>query len=350
MNFDFNDLKITHSMVQMIGELEYFKGSWKLLGKLSPEKLRTLKKVAAIESIGSSTRIEGSKLSDGEVENLLTNLNTTSFASRDEQEVAGYSYACEEIFNSFDLMPLTENTIKHLHHMLLRYSTKDEHHKGRYKNLSNSVAAFDENGKNLGLVFETATPFETPFLMEKLLKEINDALEQKNMHPILAIGCFIVSFLAIHPFQDGNGRLSRLLTTLLLLKSDFSYVIYASLESIIEKNKESYYLALRRTQQSFHKEACDFEPWMSFFLTSLVRQKQHLEAKIVRGNDIITGLNPLSEHIVQLLQNHSKMTFQDFVLKTKANQNTIKKHLKTLTDHKVIMKYGKGRATFYTSI
>lgn len=341
-------LQITPEMLSLVAEIDEFKGLWSLLGRLTPERLKALRKVATIESIGSSTRIEGSKLSDYEVEALLSNLEKQSFRSRDEQEVGGYSFVCEEIFSSFGSIPLTENSIKHLHGWLLKYSEKDQRHRCEYKKLPNDVQAFDENGKSLGVIFETATPFETPFKMQELVYWSREALETKSLHPLLVIGIFVVIFLAIHPFQDGNGRLSRCLTTLLLLQSGYLYASYSSLESIIEENKESYYLALRRTQQSLKGETPDFTPWLLFFLRSLQKQKQHLEQKISREKTLSLHLSELSAQIIDLITKHDKLSISQLEILTKANRNTIKKHLQELTRASLILRHGQGKATWYT--
>jgi Fic family protein len=158
-------LKITPEILGLIAELDEFKGAWRALGRLAPERLFALRRVATIESIGSSTRIEGSKLSDREVERLLSHLEVKSFDTRDAQEVAGYAETMELIFQSRKEITLTENHVKQLHRDLLKYSVKGAHYRGEYKTQSDSVAAFDENGKDLGIVFETARPFDTPRLM-----------------------------------------------------------------------------------------------------------------------------------------------------------------------------------------
>ena len=176
---------------------------------------------------------------------------------------------------------ISENNLLQLHRDLLRYSDKDERHRGGWKMLDNHVAAFDAKGKQVGIVFETASPFETPMLIEKLLawnaKEELDPI----FHLLLRIAIFNVVFLAIHPFQDGNGRLSRVLTNLMFLRAGYAYVSFTSLESVIEHNKESNYLALRRTQTSFQKSA-DWKPWILFFLramcSQIVRLKERLDA------------------------------------------------------------------------
>ena len=273
------DIKINNQMLTIISEIDEFKGSWKLLGQMAPEKLQALKKVATIESVGSSNRIEGNKLSDKQVEELLSRINKQSFANRDEEEVAGYAKLADTIFEDWEVIPLSENYIKQLHKILLEYSSKDEKHKGEYKKISNAVAAYDNNGKELRVVFETATPFEAPLKMQELIEWTNKNLADRFYHPLIVIGVFVVNFLAIHPFQDGNGRLSRALTNLLLLKSGYAYIPYSSTEAIIEDNKEGYYRALRQTQTSLN--SCpNYESWLMFFLKTLQKQKIRLEYKL----------------------------------------------------------------------
>lgn len=346
--WNLSKITITSEMLLLIGEIDEFKGAWQLWGKLAPDRLNQLRKVATIESIGSSTRIEGSKLSDRDVEKLLTNIEKDSFVSRDEQEVAGYAYVCEEIFQNFLSIGLTENIIKHLHGWLLEFSEKDQRHRGNYKSLPNNVEAFDEAGTSLGVIFETTSPFETPFKMQALVFWTQEQLEQKAMHPLLVVGVFVVVFLAIHPFQDGNGRLSRILTTLLLLKAGYLYVPYSSLESIIERSKESYYLALRRTQASLNKESPDFQPWLLFFLRSLQKQKAHLEVKMSKEKALRLHLSELSSQIIHLITEHGSLGINEIEKMTGANRHTIKKHLSDLTRQRMLLPFGKGRATKYT--
>lgn len=341
---------ITPEMLRLIAEIDEFKGTWKLYGQLKPERLSELRKVATIESIGSSTRIEGVKLSNIEIEKLLSNIKQYSFISRDEQEVAGYARVCDEIYASYSEIPFTENSIKQFHNWLLSYSDKDIRHRGEYKKFPNHVEAFDPSGKSLGVIFETTPPFETPFKMQELVLWTNEQLRIKQLHPLLVISIFVIIFLAIHPFQDGNGRLSRLLTTLLLLKSDYSYVIYSSLESIIEKNKESYYLSLRKTQQTFKNELPDFKPWIIFFLQALQKQKNHLLSKLEVERTLYIDLSPLSIQILSLITQHGKLQISDLEKITGSNRNTIKKHLSQLVSNNHIIKHGKGRATWYSII
>lgn len=241
-------LRITPEILRLIARIDEFKGAWRSLDTLAPERLSALRRVATIESIGSSTRIEGSRLSNREVEQLLGNLEIKAFATRDQQEVAGYAEVMELVFSSWQEIPFSENHLQQLHQILLRYSEKDAWHRGRYKTNSNSVAAFDGKGTQIGIVFQTASPFDTPRLMAELVDWVQQQRRSGQLHPLLIIAISIVVFLEIHPFQDGNGRLSRVITTLLLLQAGYAYVPYSSLESVVEKSKESYDLALRQAQ------------------------------------------------------------------------------------------------------
>ncbi len=345
--FSLSTLQITPEVLSLIAGIDEFKGAWRALGTLAPERLRALRHVATIESIGSSTRIEGSKLSDREVERLLSNLEIGSFASRDEQEVAGYAEVMETVFRAWEDLPFTENYIKQFHRDLLRHSGKDTRHRGEYKKLSNSVAAIDEQGRQVGIVFETASPFDTPQLMAELLDWFNRAREGEQFHPLLLIAVFTVVFLEIHPFQDGNGRLSRVLTTLLLLQSGYAYVPYSSLESIIENSKEGYYLALRQTQATIRGPAPNWGPWLLFFLRSLDQQKRRLAAKVEREKLIVAALPSLSVQIVDHVRQHGRATMGELIRLTGTSRNTLKEHLAQLVAKRYLARHGVGKGSWY---
>ena len=340
-------LQITPEVLSLIASIDEFKGTWRALGRLPPERLSALRRVAKIESIGSSTRIEGSNLSDREVEKLLSNLEIKTFDTRDEQEVAGYAELMDLVFSAWQHIPFNENHIKQLHQTLLRHSKKDERHRGQYKTNSNSVAAFDENGVEIGIVFETASPFDTPRLMTELVDWVNEERDQALLHPLLIIAIFVVVFLEIHPFQDGNGRLSRALTTLLLLQTGYAYVPYSSLESVIELNKESYYLALRQTQGTIRTQAPNWQPWLVFFLQSLAEQVRRLEKKVEREKIVLATLPELSLHIVEFAREHGRVTMADAVKLTQANRNTLKQHFRNLVARGHLQQRGSGRGVWY---
>ncbi|QTA86033.1 Fic family protein [Desulfonema magnum] len=339
-------INITKSMLRHIAGTDEFKGSWQAAGSLPRERLNALKRVATVESVGSSTRIEGAKLTDGEVENLLSGLEIRPLSSRDEQEVAGYADAVNIICESYEAIPFTENYIRQLHKILLGHSSKDIRHRGEYKKIPNSIEVILPDGRPR-TVFETTSPFDTPGEMKSLVEWTNSEFEKKELHPLLIIGIFAVHFLAIHPFQDGNGRLSRLLTTLLLLKSGYAYVPYSSLESVIEKNKEEYYLALRKTQGTLRSENADYEPWLEFFLLSLKIQADLLAEKTARER-MAVSLPELSEQIIRLVKAHERLAISDIEAMTGANRNTIKVRLRELVRDRYLEKHGRGKGTRYT--
>lgn len=342
-------ITVGQDLLQLVSELDEFKGKWLALKTMSPERLQQLRKVATIESVGSSTRIEGARLSDAQVETLLSNLTSTSFKTRDEQEVAGYAEAMDLVFQSYEDLHITENHIRQLHLQLLRHSNKDERHRGDYKKLSNQVVARDAKGDEIGIVFETSTPFDTPREMEELVNWTNKAIDEASMHPLLLVAVFNVVFLAIHPFQDGNGRLSRILITLMLLRAGYDYVPYASLESIVEENKDLYYKALRRTQTTLKQDSPDWEPWLGFFLRCLKKQKANLDEKINKGQEKFdSDLPTLSLEILKLLKENERLTIAEIVKQTGANQNTLKVRLRELVNEERVKRHGKARATWYS--
>lgn len=347
-SIDISRIVITPEILNLIADIDEFKGSWRVLGSLAPERLAVLRKVATIESIGSSTRIEGVKLTDRQIETLLSNLAEYSFSTRDEQEIAGYADLMEIIFENWDNIPITENYLKQFHSILLKYSDKDSRHRGQYKQVNNHVEAFNQKGESLGIILATSEPYETPFLMEELMFWTRNSLEEKQLHPLLIIGIFIVKFLAIHPFQDGNGRLSRILTTLLLLKSGYTYVPYSSLETIIESNKDNYYLALRRTQKSLETDEQNWQSWLLFFLRSLKKQKDKLAKKIERELIFQTSLPELSVKILELVKEHGRITTGEIEKYLGASRSTIKNRINDLVKQEKLRKHGKGRSTWYS--
>ncbi len=345
------DIVITPDMLNKIAEIDQFVGSWNIDNlKLTPAELNVMKRVATIESVGSSNRIEGNKMTDAEIEELFSRINKKSFSSRDEEEVAGYSDLINTIFESYEAIPLTENYIKQLHQTLLKYSSKDERHRGEYKTDSNRVAAYDASGKEIGTIFETASPFDTPRLMRELIQWTNDTFDDKFLHPIITIGIFIVHFLSIHPFTDGNGRLSRALTILLMLRNNYSYMPYASMESMIEASKDAYYRALRGTQKTIWGEKVDYEPWLTFFVTSLQKQKRTLEDKIQKLQKANTdGLSSTAHMILGLFAESSQLSMPEIVQKTGKNAETVRKSVQGLVKKGFLTKLGTTRCVSYTA-
>ncbi len=350
MPFATHTVQITPEILALITQIDEFKGAWRALGSLAPERLSALRRVATIESIGSSTRIEGSRLTDGQVEQLLSNLSIQSFATRDEQEVAGYAQVMDLIYSAWPDIHFNENHIQQLHRDLLQHSSKDAWHRGTYKTTSNSVTAFDEDGKQLGIVFETAAPFDTPRHMQELTAWLQGQQSEaitRQLHPLLRIGIWVVTFLEIHPFQDGNGRISRALTTLLLLQAGYAYVPFSSLESVIEANKEAYYLALRQTQGTIRTPEPNWQPWLLFFLRALREQMQRLAKKIEREQLLRAQLPELSLKIIEHVRQHGRITMAQAVTLTQANRNTLKQHFRNLLAQHHLAPRGQGRGAYY---
>jgi len=341
------NILITPQILSLIAKIDEAKGAWRAMATLAPDRLSALRRVATIESIGSSTRIEGSKLSDREVEALLGKLQIKQFGTRDEQEVAGYAEVMETVFSAWQDIPFTENHIKQLHRDLLAYSDKDERHRGAYKTNSNAVAAFDEQGKQIGVIFETASPFDTPPRMAELLAWLKAEREIQALHPLLVIGIFTVVFLEIHPFQDGNGRLSRILTTLLLLQAGYAYVPFSSLESVIEQNKEGYYWALRQTQGGIRTDKPNWQPWLAFFLQSLFKQVERLNKKVEREKLVLAPMPEYSLKIVEFTREHGRITMAAAILLTGTGRNTLKPHFRALVEKGHLISHGRGRGVWY---
>jgi len=265
--------------------------------------------------------------------------------------VAGYAEAMDLVFEAWADMRLTENHIRQLHQTLLRHSDKDERHRGSYKTLSNNVVAIDADGREVGVVFETTSPFDTPREMEALIAWARKALDEEAIHPLLIAAVFVVTFLAIHPFQDGNGRLSRVLTTLLLLRAGYAYAPYASLERVIEENKDLYYRALRRTQTTLRHETPDWDPWVGFFLRCLKKQKDGLAVRlelerIAQVSE--ASLSTLAVEVLKALRAKERLTIAELAFVTGANRNTLKVRLRELVADGRVRRHGKARATWYS--
>jgi Fic family protein len=348
---------LPQQIVSLIAEIDEFKGRWATTQALAPDRLAALRQVATIESVASSTRIEGVKLTNSEVEALLRGVKSYAFKSRDEQAVAGYAELMEMIFTSFRDIPFTESHIKQLHRVLLKYSTKDDRHRGDYKKFANSVEAFDISGKSKGVIFHTATPFETPTLMAELIAWTNAQIALKELHPLLVVAVFVVVFLHIHPFQDGNGRLSRGLTTLLLLQLGYNYVPYSSLERVIEENKDAYYLALRRGQVELElisdqkakkskSKSNGLNDWFLFFLKSMQRQKVALEVKL-KDELVAMKISRLSVQIIELIKSRGPTSVGEAAAVLGANRNTVKVHFKNLVNQGFLEREGVGRGIRY---
>jgi Fic family protein len=264
--------------------------------------------------------------------------------------VAGYADAIHRVLDTWDSITVSEEHLRQLHAVLLQHSGNGEAHQlgGEYKRIPNHVAVVDESGEPTGLVLETSSPAETPRKMERLLGWHAEVERSGELHPLLVTGMFIAWFLAIHPFDEGNGRLSRILTTLLLLRAGYAHVSYASLEQIIEGSTAFHDAALRKTQQTLNSPLPDWGAWLLFFMRSLVRQKDQLMARMEASEKVLPELTELAARLIRLLGDVPALSVAAAVQATGANRNTVKATLRNLAARELLVARGKGRGAHYT--
>lgn len=341
------DRRESSELVRLIGDLDRFGGVWRKLQEIRAERLVELRQITTIESTASSTRIEGVELTDAEVARVLEGIRSDSFRSRDEAEVRGYAEVLTLIYDAHSDIPLTENHIKQLHQRLLGYSGKDERHRGEYKKIPNDVVR--KRGDVVEeVVFATAAPFDTPRLMAELVAATNAAFEEKSLHPLVVIARFVVDFLAIHPFQDGNGRLARALTTLLLLRHRYDYVPYASLERVIEENKAQYYVALRASQLAMRTNPGEFGAWLLFLLRALKTQQEILASKL-QVEKAMLQLSAIQQQIADRIAARVRMTGPEVAREFGLSARAARYHLDVLRGRGIIVARGAKRWAYYTT-
>lgn len=337
---------IPNEIWSKIAQIEQLKGQWIAGSNLSPQFLGRLKRSILITSTGASTRIEGSKLADEDVEKLMQGISIQKFADRDIAEVKGYFELLQNVFEAWEDISFSENTIKHFHQELLKYVDKDKFHKGKYKSKENRVEMVDGNGRRIGVVFDTTPAYLTPKQMQELLEWTQNALESKKYHPLLIIGNFLVEFLSIHPFEDGNGRLSRILTNYLLLKEAYLYMPYVSHEKLIEKQKPNYYIALRKTQKTLRTEKEDVTFWLDFFLSLLLVQSQ-MAISLMKGEKIEDLLSSKQLAVWQYLQSINEASPNQIAKTAKIARSTVNQVLNKLLRLKKVERVGEGSSTRY---
>src|SRR3989338_3365509 len=266
-------IPLSQDILAKIAQIDQFQGLWHGGLRLSPQILGRLKSFVIITSTGASTRIEGAKMTDEEIARFLRGLKENAPKGRDQEEVAGYADLIGRIFDNWKTMKLTEGWIQQFHSILLQFSEKDKLHKGKYKSGDNAVVMKNDKKQDV-VLFEPTHSYLVKGEMISAIEWANEQLKSRQTHPLLVIANFIFEFLAIHPFSDGNGRVSRALTNFLLLQAGYSYVPYVSLDEIIEQTKVNYYLALRATQKNHGTNHEDITPWVNYFLTALTEQTE----------------------------------------------------------------------------
>ncbi|AOR28869.1 filamentation induced by cAMP protein Fic [Formosa sp. Hel1_33_131] len=333
-------------IITKLSEIDLFKGNWDSFETKETKYLKELREIATIQSIGSSTRIEGATLNDQEVKQLLKSVKINKLDKRDEQEVIGYYEVLETILEHYGEIDLSERYLHQLHSILLKYSDKDQRHKGQYKNLSNQVVANYLDGKQK-IIFKTTAPHLTSNEMQQLIDWTNIQLETKVLHPVLITAVFVYEFLSIHPYQDGNGRMSRLLTTFLLMKQNYNFVEYVSFEHVIEERKDMYYKALMETQKHRGTDQELLDKWVIFFLNCLTTLVQKLKGKYEVYNTLKISLNARQKEVLEYIKQHRIIQVKDLEENLQYSRNTLKKDLQYLVKEGLILATGSGSGVKY---
>lgn len=332
---------------KILGLIDTFKGAWQQIEHGKARYLKELRQMATVASVGSSTRIEGVKLSDQDIEKLLKFVKINTLQKRDEQEVIGYYEAHRVILDNYQNIELSERYIHQLHDILLKHCAKDEAHKGQYKSLSNKMVA-NYSGGEQKVIFNTTEPHLTPIEMQDLIGWTTQALQEEQIHPVLIIGTFVYEFLSIHPYQDGNGRLSRLITTLLLLQQGYNYVQYISFEHVIESKKDEYYRALMHSQKDRYSKNEKIDGWLLFFLECMIELTERLNTKHQTYSTINIVLNDRQKTILNYIKEQGSTTIGAIVKALHpTSRNTIKKDLIFLLSEGLILRTGAGRGVQY---
>jgi Fic family protein len=335
-------LNIDWKLINLISEIDRFDANWTAIERKEMQSLKELKSIATVRSVGASNRIEGNKMSDEEVEVLLHNMDINKLSDRDSQEVVGYFEVLDLISESYDEISVTENHIKSLHNSLMKYSDKDKWHKGDYKQHSNAVEASFPDGTRQIIFQTTEAGFATEEAIRQLLNWYNSEAE---VHTLIKVASFVYDFLSVHPFQDGNGRLSRLISTLLLLKNGYKWIQYVSFEHEIESRKSEYYQVLRSCQAQRPNE--DITIWVQFFLNCLSNIQSQLMMKLKKSG-LETQLSPKQNLIFSIIQNRPNIQSGEIAEKLAIPSPTVKRILSELLKKGIIEKQGSGRNVSYT--
>ena len=347
--FDQRLASIPSELWSKITQIDELKGEWIAGARLSPQVLGRLKRSVLITSTGASTRIEGARLSDEDVEKLMRGIDIQKFTDRDKQEVRGYYELLENVFDSWKNLRFNESAVKHFHKELLKHVKKDETHRGEYKKVENKVHMLNAVGESVGVLFDTTPAYLTPKEMQELVEWTQEALAKKKYHPLFIVGNFLVEFLQIHPFEDGNGRLSRVLTNLLLLKEGYLYMLYISHEKLVEDNKPEYYLALRQSQKTFKTDKETITPWLDFFFTIFLQQSQ-MAVELLSKENIEKLLSKKQLSVWQYLQGVDEATPGEIAKKAKVARPTVSQALDKLLRLKKVERIGLGRSTRYRKL
>lgn len=345
---DFNYSKIKEQkwdseILGLVAAIYKYAGKQELYLKQSPKELEKLVEIAMIQSTESSNAIEGIVTTNARIKQLVEEKTTPK--NRDEEEIAGYRDVLRIIHESYDVIPITKNYILQLHKIL--YSHMNNPLAGQTKAVQNYISATYPDGRT-EVLFTPMAPFETPAALEKICEEYNRIIGNLEVEPLIAIPIFIHDFLCIHPFNDGNGRMSRLLTTLLLYRSGFYVGRYISLEAKIADNKDLYYEALGKAQYGWHEGKEDADPFIKYLLGTILAAYKDFEDRF----EIIEEKLPALELVRKAVQNKiGKFSKQDIrELCPSLSISSIEGSLRTLVKEGELMRGGSGKATYYVRL
>ena len=342
--FNYSELKNKkwdNEIISYVSQIHEHKAKQQIFLEQKPEELDKLVEIAKIQSTESSNAIEGIKTTSTRLKQLF--IEKTTPKNQDEEEIAGYRDVLNIIHENYEHISITSNYILQLHKTLYSHSAKAIG--GNYKNVQNYISATDSNGTTYTL-FTPLAPYETPIAIEKICDEFNKALAENEVDPLILIPIFIHDFLCIHPFLDGNGRMSRLLTTLLLYKCGYFIGKYISLEAKISKNKQLYYDALEKSQQNWHNGQDNPETFIKYLLGTIISAYRDFEerAKLVASN--LSAIEVVKQAICSIIGEFNKNKIME--LCPALGIKSIESSLKKLTDNGLIEKHGTGKSTFYT--
>lgn len=345
-NFDYSLLRartFDREVINYIGLIHEFKGRQQLYLEQKPRELETLVEIAKIQSTESSNAIEGIATTKARLKSLMADKTTPR--DRGEKEIKGYRHVLDVIHENFDYVPIRKNYILQLHKMLYQFT--EERFGGSFKDTPNEIDMVYPDGRTV-LLFKPLEPFETPEAVEKLCEEYDKAINKYGIDPLIAIPVFIHDFLCIHPFNDGNGRMSRLLTTLLLYKSGFVIGRYISLEKKIEITKDEYYVALQESSQNWHEEKNDDTAFIKYILGTIVAAYRDFEERVNMLGKKVSARDMVEKAIRSKIGKFTKNDIME--LCPEIGRGSVENSLKALCEEGIIKKEGQGRATFYYTI
>jgi Fic family protein len=344
--------KLSDTALHILSNIEKFQGQWEgfYIAK-EPALIDSLTQTSVITSSGASTRIEGAILTDSQVAELIEKgCKISKMSSRSEREVAGYVNCLHYIYENYRILNISEHSIRELHQLMTSELLEDQlpkKQRGRYKDVPNHVIEKNLSTGEETIWFETTPPGpQTETAMHDLLSNYDEKIREIEVSKLILNAAFIVRFLAIHPFRDGNGRLSRLLTTLLMLKSGYTWCQFVSHEKVIEDNKERYYLSLRQTQSSFLTEKTDYNPWLEFFFTVLQKQTEIIKVEL-KKQEPVSELGKNEIKVYQIVSQNGPTGISYLETNVEMTRSGLKTLLARLVRKGFLLTIGRGKGTKY---